>query len=117
MGPFCTTAAMRCPSCEIVTASYAMPAGSFTSGLLVTRRQLAPRSVLMNMPPWYCSATMRSPVPETALEIQMPDVLLPEVHVAPPSAETRINPAGASPATITSPFALEDSECHTCAVG
>src|SRR5690348_14156816 len=94
-----------------------MPPAAFTSGLLVTRDQLAPRSVLMYMPPWYCNATMRPPSRDTALEIQTPDGLLPVVQVAPPSLDTCSNPVGASPPTSTSPPALLDSECHTCGVG
>src|SRR5689334_6943996 len=102
MGPFCTTTARRRPSCDIVTASKLMPAGSFTSALVVTRFQVTPRSLLMYMPPAYCSATMRLASRDMALEIHTPEGLLPEVQVAPPLLETCNRPVGASPATSTS---------------
>src|SRR4051812_37401201 len=63
------------------------------------------------MPPPYCTAKMRLPVAVDALEIHVALALLPAVHVAPPSCETRIGPP-ASPATITVPSALVDIECQ-----
>src|SRR3569623_2644693 len=63
------------------------------------------------MPPPYCTAKMRSPVAVDALEIHVALALLPAVHVAPPSCETRIGPP-ASPATITVPSAFVDIECQ-----
>ncbi|TFY98223.1 hypothetical protein EZ216_16645 [Ramlibacter humi] len=115
MGPFCTTAAMRWPSCERVTASNSVPLP--TSGLLFTWVQLAPRSVLMYMPPPYTSETMRAPPADTALPIQTPEGLLPEVQLAPPLVETCTRPFGASPATRMSPVVSEASECQISAAG
>src|SRR4051794_24901698 len=66
--------------------------------------------------PPYCTAKSRSPPAFDALEIQVAEVLLPEVQVAPPSRVTCKRPP-ASPATITSPAALADIECQIRGLG
>jgi hypothetical protein len=60
---------------------------------------------------------MREPLADIALDIHvLPLGLLPVVHVAPPSLET-CNLPPASPATMTLPVALVESECQISGVG
>src|SRR5688572_29726909 len=104
---------MRCPSCETLTDSNACALRLTPGSALRTCVQVVPRSVDMYRPPWYWSATMRSPLALMSLEIQVRPVgLLPAVQVMPPSTEVlRLPPP--SPATSTSPEAFDDTQCQT----
>ena len=115
-GPFIATAAMRLPSCDIVTPSKA---GDTTPTGSATALKVAPRSLDRKMPPARLTATMRFPSPETSEAIQIaPGRPAGSDQVCPPSVERLsmllgMSLAWACPATITWPSSLDDSECHT----
>src|SRR4051794_36484694 len=69
--------------------------------------------------PWYWTAAMRLPSPDTSDAIQMPEGAVLSVQFTPPSREMKSGLVSgkarrsAWPATMTCPSELDDSECHT----